>query len=141
MAPPTRTPKSSSPSRRAGAPRPRPAASSTPRRTPSLPGRRKPEPQSNAKKVVGAVTGALPSVFEKASKPAKKAAPSSKKGGAGAGLAILGAGAAGVAALKNRDKISAKLSGRGTEQPDGPVVAPAPAPVATSPDHNAAPEL
>lgn len=111
---PTRTPKAQpTATRRAGTARPRPGrpvAAPTARRTPAFPSRRKPAPQqSNAKKVFGAVTTALPGLIEKAGQPAKKAKPSSRKGGAG--LALLGAGAA-AAALKNRDKLPRKLGGR-----------------------------
>lgn len=111
---PTRTPKQSPGTRRAGAPRSRPATASTPRRTPAFAGRRsKPAPQSNAKKVVGAVTTALPGLIQKAGQPAKKAKPKSRKGGAG--LAMLAAGAG--LAMKNRDKLPGKLGGgRSSEQ-------------------------
>jgi hypothetical protein len=87
--------------RRTSAARPGPAAA-TPRRTPG-PGlrRRKPEPQSNAKKVLGAVGSALPGIIEKAGRPAKKAKPTSRKRGAGLALAL---GGAGFAAMKQRGK-------------------------------------
>ena len=113
---PTRTPKQPSTSRRPGA---RVTAAPTPRRTPSMPSRRrKPEPESNAKKVFGAVSAALPGLIEKAGAPAKKAKPSGRK--SGAGLAILGAAGAGFAALKNRDKLPAKLGGRPAPEPVAP---------------------
>ncbi len=122
---PTRSPKQSTATRRAGAPRPRSTTTPAPRRTSGLPTRRrKPEPESNAKKVLGAVATALPDLLEKAGTPAKKAKPSSRKGGAG--LAILGAGA-GFAALKNRDKLPAKLGGRPGAEPVAPADPLAPA--------------
>jgi hypothetical protein len=111
--------------RTAGAPQGRFARSaSTPRRsnpTQGLRRRRPPEP-SGVKKVIGAMIPAS---------AAKKAAPSSKKGKAGA-LALV-AGAAGMA-FKNRDKLSelrrkgsdvdttATSAGNGsTANPSGPV--------------------
>ena len=69
--------------------------------------RRKPPEPTGMKKMVGAVTAALPTAA------AKKAAPSSKKGAAG-GIALLAA-AAGIA-IKNRDKLSA-MRHRGDTDP------------------------
>lgn len=131
----TRTPKQTAGPRRAGASRPRPVAPT--RRTVNV-RRRKPEPQSNAKKVVGALATALPGLIEKAGKPAKKAKPNSRKGGAG--LAILGAGA-GFAALKNRNKLPGKLGGRSEKQDVAvyePAVPVSPPPVHSTPDGPAA---
>lgn len=125
MAPTTRsTPKAAKTTptpRRAGAPRARPGAAPATRRTPGLPRRRKPAPESNAKKVLGAVTTALPSLLEKAGTPAKKAKPSSRKGGAG--LAILGAGA-GLAALRKSGKLPGKLGGQSAPEATIPVAQP-----------------
>ena len=110
----SKTPKPATSPRRVGTPRPRPAASGPTRRTVALPKRRKPEPASNAKKAMGAVSSALPGLLQKAGTPAKKAKPSSRKGGAGLALAAAGAG---FAALKNRDKLPAKLGGQKTPEP------------------------
>lgn len=135
MAPTTRTtpkPKTTPAPRRAGASRARPVAAPVSRRTPSIPRRRKPEPESNAKKVLGAVTTALPGLIEKAGAPAKKAKPSSKKGSAG--LAILGAGA-GFAALRKSGKLPGRLGGQSSSAqavPVTPVATPV-TPVATTP--------
>ncbi|CAA9534826.1 MAG: hypothetical protein AVDCRST_MAG85-4001 [uncultured Solirubrobacteraceae bacterium] len=66
---------------------------------PSLPGRRKPQPQSNAQKIFGAVTKALPSAAA-----AKKVKPSGK----GKNVALLGIAGGLAAAIKNRDKLRGK---------------------------------
>ncbi len=109
-------PKTATP-RRAGTARPRPAAAPAKRTTPSLK-RRKPEPESNAKKVIGAVSAALPGLLEKAGKPAKKAKPAGKAKGAAAALGVAGAG---FAAFKQR----------AAKKDSGTVVAPASPPAAT----------
>ena len=80
------------------APRRSSARRTTPRTSrPSLPRRRKPEPQSNAQKILGAVTKALPSAAA-----AKKARPRGK----GKNFALLGIAGGRAAAIKNRDKLS-----------------------------------
>jgi hypothetical protein len=79
-------------------------------RTRTLPGRRKPAPQSTSQKLFGAVTGALSGTSGK--KVVAKAKPSGAKGPAG--LALLGAGA--LAALKNRDKLTSMIKGRGSSE-------------------------
>ncbi len=83
------------------------ARASSMSRTQGLRRRRQPEP-SGVKKVLSAV---LPTAA------AKKAAPSSKKGKAGAGGIALVAAAAGMA-LKNRDKLS-QMRNKGTNTSTG----------------------
>lgn len=109
--------------RRAGTARRAPAAS-TPRSRPSLPRRRKPEPQSKGQQVLKAVTSAL---------PAGKAASKAKSAGGKAptkGLALLGIAGGVAAALKSRNAKKAKAETVPVE-PVTPV---------TSPGVTAAPE-
>ena len=101
---------------RTGTARPTPSRGTTPRagapRTRTLPGRRKAAPQSTSQKLFGAVTKALSG--SGASKAASKAKPSGAKGPAG--LALLGAGA--FAALKNKDKLTSMVKGKGSSEPE-----------------------
>jgi hypothetical protein len=110
---PTRTPTTKSPSTarfsRSGAPASKPAGrrAATPARRPSRMSRRKPEP-SGMEKVMGTLGGLLGG-----GKASKAKGGNAKKGAAGLAVA---AGAAGLA-MKNRDKIKAKLPGRGNDAP------------------------
>ncbi len=101
--------RSASPGAARRAARPTPSRGTTPRagtpRTRTIPGRRKPAPQSTGQKLFGALTGALSGTGGKA---VAKAKPSGAKGPAG--LALLGAGA--FAALKNRDKLTSMVKGK-----------------------------
>jgi len=94
---------------RSGAARPTPSRGTTPRagtpRVRTIPGRRKPTPQSTGQKLFGALTGALSGTGGKA---VAKAKPSGAKGPAG--LALLGGAA--FAALKNRDKLTSMVKGK-----------------------------
>ena len=128
---------------RSGAARPTPSRGTTPRagtpRTRTIPGRRKPVQQSTGQKLFGALTGALSGTGGKA----VKKAPGGAKGPAG--LALLGAGA--FAALKNRDKLTSMVKGKGssttTESTYTPSTAPSTTPVtpvATSPPVDATPD-
>ncbi len=101
--------RSASPGAGRRAARPTPSRGTTPRastpRTRTIPGRRKPAPQSTGQKLFGALTGALSGTGGKA---VAKAKPSGARGPAG--LALLGAGA--FAALKNRDKLTSMVKGK-----------------------------
>lgn len=98
-------------------PTPRATARPTPRARPSLPLRRKPQPQSKGQQILGAVTKALPSAAA-----AKKVKPSGK----GRNVALLGIAGGLAAAIKNRDKL------RGKKKDETVVAAPAPGPEAVT---------
>ena len=123
---PTTTPRTTArrpaPARRT---QPRRTTATTPRTRPSLPLRRKPQPQSKGQQVFKAISSAL---------PAGKVASKAKSGGkAPKGLALLGA-AGGVAAfLKQR---SAKKA-QSDAMPVEPIATPAPA-VTSVPEPSAA---